>query len=133
MKLKDNETKQRFIELRAQGLSFDKISNELQVSKQTLINWQSEFNYEIANLKACELESLYEQYYLLKKDRIERFGKLLDKIHTEIEKRDLSQLEVDKLINIYLKIHDKVESEMITLRFKDDIEILTLNNLTKAF
>jgi orotate phosphoribosyltransferase-like protein len=36
--MKDQETRGRFIELRAQGLSFDKISKELQVSKQTLID-----------------------------------------------------------------------------------------------
>lgn len=37
--MKDQETKERFIELRAKGLSFDKISKELKVSKQILIDW----------------------------------------------------------------------------------------------
>lgn len=55
--MKDTDTKQRFIELRAKGLSFDKISDKLNTSKQTLINWQSEFNAEIANLKAVLKES----------------------------------------------------------------------------
>ena len=89
--MKDNETKQKFIFLRAKGLSFDKISNELNVSKQTLINWQSEFVSEIDNLKSMELEALYERFALLKQDRIERFGKLLDRLHNEIENRDLKE------------------------------------------
>jgi len=37
--MKDQQTKEKFIELRAKGLSFDKISRELRISKQTLINW----------------------------------------------------------------------------------------------
>jgi len=121
--LKDNDVKHEFIKLRAQGVSFDKISNELQVSKQTLINWQSEFIDEIANLKAIELESLYEQFYLQKKDRIERLGKLLDKIHNEIEKRDLTELETDKLISLYLKVFDKTKDELTPVRFSTEDEI----------
>jgi hypothetical protein len=133
--MKDNETKQKFIELRAKGLSFDKISseesahyrplNELNVSKQTLINWQSEFVEEIDNLKAMELEALYEQFYLQKRDRIERFGKLLDRLHNEIESRDLKEMDTDKLINLYLKVYSNAIAELATLEFKDEQDIKT--------
>jgi transcriptional regulator len=44
------ESKQRFIELRAKGWSFDKIAKELDKAKQTLINWSKELQDEIANL-----------------------------------------------------------------------------------
>lgn len=37
--MKDYKTKERFIELRAQGLSFDSIARELEVSKPTLIQF----------------------------------------------------------------------------------------------
>jgi transcriptional regulator with XRE-family HTH domain len=123
--MKDNETKQKFIELRAKGLSFDKISNELNVSKQTLITWQSEFVEEINNLKAMELEALYEQFYLQKQDRIERFGKLLDRLHNEIELRDLKEVDTDKLINLYLKVYSNAISELDALNFKDEQDIKT--------
>ena len=123
--MKDNETKQQFIELRAKGRSFDKISNELNVSKQTLINWQSEFVEEIGNLRAMELEALYEQFYLQKRDRIERLGKLLDRLHNEIENRDLKEMETDKLIDLYLKVYSNAVAELATLKlkFKDDDEV----------
>ncbi|HID42957.1 MAG TPA: hypothetical protein EYP30_04135 [Archaeoglobaceae archaeon] len=130
--MKDNETKQKFIELRAKGLSFDKISNELNVSKQTLINWQSEFLEEIANLKAVELEALYEQFYLQKRDRIERFGKLLDRLHNEIEHRDLSALETGKLIDLYLKVYSNAVAELATLNFKDEQDLKT-DKLTRQY
>ncbi len=38
-----NETKDRFIELRAQGLSLAKIASDLGVSKRTLVDWNHEF------------------------------------------------------------------------------------------
>jgi len=44
MKENKHELKQRFIEMRAKDISYDKISKELGVSKQTLINWSKEFN-----------------------------------------------------------------------------------------
>ncbi len=123
--MKDNETKQKFIELRAKGLSFDKIGNELNVSKQTLINWQSEFVEEIDNLKSMELEALYEQFYLQKRQRIERFGKLLDRLQNEIESRDLQELETGKLIDLYLKVYSDTIAELTTLNFKDEQDIKT--------
>lgn len=58
------ETKERFIELRAKGWSFDKIAKEIGKAKQTLIDWSKELQDEIANRKALELEALYETYYL---------------------------------------------------------------------
>lgn len=50
--MKDQETKERFVELRAKGWSFDRIARELKVSKQTLINWSRELALQIGNLKA---------------------------------------------------------------------------------
>ena len=47
--MKDLQTKEKFIELRARGLSFNKIAEEIEVSKPTLLKWSSEFSEEIAN------------------------------------------------------------------------------------
>ncbi len=54
----DSKTIERFIELRAKGLSFDKIAKDLGKAKQTLIDWSKDYQEEIANLKALELETL---------------------------------------------------------------------------
>jgi len=55
------EVKAQFIELRAKGWSYVKISRKLKVSKNTLANWGAELEGEIASLKAMELEALYEK------------------------------------------------------------------------
>ena len=55
---KNLRDKQDFIHLRAQGLSFEKISVEIGVSKPTLIKWNQEFSEEIANLVYFNAEKL---------------------------------------------------------------------------
>ncbi len=97
--MKDNETKKQFIELRASGLSFAKIAEQLSVSKQTLINWsqESETKLSIANLRAIEFESLQEQFFVGKQKRIELLGGKLNALIAETEKRDLSEIPTEKL------------------------------------
>lgn len=117
------EVKQRFIELRAQGMSFDKIAQELGKAKQTLIDWSKELEEEIANYKALELEALYESYYLLKEARLKQFGGIVNKLTEELQSRDLSDVPTDKLLDLYLKYSDKVKEEIIEPSFKTSEEI----------
>jgi restriction endonuclease Mrr len=118
------DTKQRFIELRAKGWSFDKIAKELGKAKQTLIDWSKELQDEIANLKAMELEALYESYYLLKENRLQTFGTMLTKIKEEALKRDLSDVPTDKLLDLLLKYENQVKDEVIEPIYKTSEEML---------
>ena len=43
----EHEAKKRFIELRAEGLSFEEISKELNISIQTLAGWARDLRDEI--------------------------------------------------------------------------------------
>ena len=98
--METSNIKERFIELRAQGYSFDRIAKELGKAKQTLIDWSKDLQEEIANRKALELEALYEKYYLLKENRLQTFGAMLTKIKAEVERRDLSDVPTDKLLAV---------------------------------
>lgn len=49
--MKTDTEKEKFIELRARGLSFSKIAEAIGVSKPILIKWNSELGKEIANQK----------------------------------------------------------------------------------
>jgi hypothetical protein len=121
--MKPQNTKERFIELRAKGLSFDKIAKDLKLSKQTLIDWSKELQSEIANLKALELDTLYEEYYLLKENRLQTFGTMLNKIKKEVESRDLSEVPTDKLLDLFLKYNSQLKEELIEPTFKSSQEI----------
>jgi transposase-like protein len=117
------ETKEKFVELRARGWSFDKIAKELGKAKQTLIDWSKELQDEIGNRKALELETLYEAYYLHKENRLQTFGVLLNKIKKEVEDRDLSEVPTEKLLELLLKYSNQVKEEIVEPIFKSSQEI----------
>jgi hypothetical protein len=56
--MKDQETVQKFIELRAQGWSFVRIAAELSVAKSTPTEWSRKFRFEIHNCRALVLDDL---------------------------------------------------------------------------
>ena len=117
------ETKEKFIELRAKGHSYDSIAKKLGKAKQTLIDWGKELEEEIANHKALELEALYEKYYLHKENRLQTFGELLGKIKKEIEKRNLSDVSTEKLLELYLKYQAQAKEEVTDPVFKSSKEV----------
>jgi len=121
--MKPQTTKEKFIDLRAQGLSFDKIAKELKTSKQTLIDWSKELQNEIANRKALELETLYEKYYLLKEAKIKKYGAILSKITSELEERDFSNVPTGRLLELYLLYFERLSQEIVEPTFKSSQEI----------
>jgi transcriptional regulator with XRE-family HTH domain len=106
------DVKQRFIELRAKGWSFDKIAKELGKAKQTLLDWSKDLDLEIAQAKAIELETIYESYSLYKEARLKMIGGILSKIKEELDQRDLSDVPTDKLLDLLLT-YEGVLKEMI--------------------
>lgn len=121
--METNEKKEKFIQLRAKGYSFDKIAKKLQMSKQTLIDWNKELEEEISNFKAMELELLYEKYYLTREQRLQTFGQMLSRLKDEIDIRNLSEIPTDKLLELFLKYNDKVKEELIEPKFQDSNEM----------
>jgi len=117
------ETKERFIELRAKGWSFDKIAKELGKAKQTLIDWSKELQDEIANRKALELEVLYETYYLLKEAKIKKYGAILSKITNELESRDFNNVPTGRLLELYLLYFERLSQEVVEPTYKSSEEI----------
>ena len=110
------DVKNKFVELRAKGLSIRKISEQLRHSPQTCLNWQGELEEEIAKLKALELEALYEKYHLLKEHRVKLLGEQIKAIQDELKKRDLSQTSTDKLLELQLKYLEEAIKECVEPR-----------------
>jgi transposase-like protein len=107
------EQKHRFVMLRAKGYSFARIARELGVSKGTLTAWNTELEGEIARLRAMELEALQEEFFLLKEGRIRLIGEQLKAIQTEIGKRDLAKISVDKLLDLQLRYFGELKGEYV--------------------
>jgi transposase len=110
------ELKQDFIELRAKGYSYRKICKKLDVSLGTLSNWSQELEGEIATLKAEELDALYERYYMTKQQKITQLGRQLKAIQRELRKRDYSNISTERLLDMQLRLYEKLEEEKTELR-----------------
>lgn len=118
----DADKKRRILELRATGLSYAKISTEVGVAKQTAINVCKAQEEEIATLEALNMEELYEQHRITKRERIAAHASLLARIRTEIEGRDFTDVSTDKLIDLYLKTSASLSGEMVEPTFQTSEE-----------
>ena len=136
--MKTTEQKEKFIELRAKSLSFKKIADKLDISKPTLIGWSKELNQQIANLKAMELEILQQKYYMQKKQKIELYGKQLEKIKEELDTRlennELEDIKTGELFKLFLEYMDRLEAERVPVEFfvEGGFEV-ELDNFTEKF
>lgn len=118
----DADKKRRILELRAKGYSYAKISDEVGVAKQTAIDLCKAQEETISTLEAIELEALYEQHRITKRERIAAHASLLSRIRTEIESRSLEDVPTEKLIDLYLKTSTALSDEVIEPNFQTSEE-----------
>lgn len=126
-----NDKKDKFIELRARGNSYDKISKSLGVSKGTLILWSRELKVEMVNYRNLEADALMEKYKMSKNSQLEVLGEQLAKIREEVSKRDLNNIPTEKLVTMEIKLLDNIDGNCgssITL-CKDDLWDSPLENI----
>lgn len=128
--MENTEAKQKFVELRAKGNSFQKIAEELGVTKQTLINWSKDLQSEIRNLQALEHDVLLSKYKITKEHQIELYGELLEKISTELKSRNLQDLSVDKLYGVYFKLMENMRNVGDEITLERELEWETVKNKT---
>ena len=98
--MKTKDEKEKFIELRASGLSFDKIASMLNISKPVLISWSVEFQKEIKNLEYFRYQAILEQYKLIQEKRIEFLSIQLNKVNDAISKKNFEDASLKELISI---------------------------------
>ena len=114
----DINQEHQIIELRSQGLSFDKISKKVKLAKNTVLKIAKKHYVEIQNMQEMRLDSLRKQLELREEDKYRRLAEMLGVIRTELAKRDLSDVATDKLMQIYLKTLDAID-------FKDQSDFLS--------
>ena len=105
--------------MRAEGKSYHAISEQIGVSKTTLIDWAKKLQTEVKNLKTIRLESLYEQYHMTKEARIKLLGEQLERVSKEIADRSLTDISADKLFDIFLKLGEAQNKEKEKLIFSE--------------
>ena len=115
----DQETIARFIFLRSQGWSFNRIAVEINISKPTLIKWSRQHQFEIANLRATETEGLAERVFRQRHERWEVLARQLKRIEEEIEKRDLEEIPASRLHGIAAALRAEINRETGHVHFSE--------------
>ena len=113
----DVQTQQRFVQLRATGWSFARIASELNVSRGTLIHWSRKFQFEIQNQRAILLEHLQEKWLSACDARVASLGEQLQKVETELAKRDISTMATNQLFYLAESLRRQIKREIGPMTF----------------
>lgn len=116
MLMKSKETKEQFIRLRAEGLSYAKISEQLNISKSTCSSWEKELSAKIVELKQERLQELYDEYGMAKEARIKKLGNVLHKIDDAIDESDFSAMTPSQLLEARMKYQKALNDEYVPAR-----------------
>jgi len=131
MKAKEKE----FLILRTNGLSFDKIAKNLNVSKPTLVKWSKIYQDEIQDLKAMDLLVLKEKYQYTQKETYETLLKQMKKVEDAITNTDFSKLNIKDLMLTKANLLEKIEQIESNTNFinvgLDEVGILDDMSMTK--
>ena len=117
------EVKDKFVEMRAAGVTLSKASQDLGIARNTALNWEKDLKERIEAYKAIHIEELQEKYKISKEKRIELFGKDLLAINKELEKRDLSEVSTPKLFEMKIRCLKALEKEMGEPEFLSEKDI----------
>ena len=109
--METTDKRAEFIELRAKGLSYAKIADQLHISKSTCSSWSKEHEAEITERREARIDELNSLYALDKASRLERLGKIRQKIDTALEEKDLAELPADVLLKYKLKVEEQLQTE----------------------
>ena len=119
--MKDQETIQKFIELRSQGWTYARLMAELNVSKPTLINWSRKFQFQIQNLRAIELEALATKWLSSVTDLVNGLGQQLQKVEAELAGREVKDLSTTQLYGLARQLRRQLQQATGSVRFTSPV------------
>src|SRR5688572_19491791 len=91
------ETKNQFIELRARGVSFGKISEQLNVPRSTLGRWEQDCEPEIVRLQRIEWQEIEANHAYSLQDDLQRIMKRIRAAEEELDRRKLGYFTMPEL------------------------------------
>ena len=103
------ETRDEFIELRAQGWSLRHLARELSVSQRTLVDWNRECAAEIQALRAIELEASREKFLGSHEEELNRLARLHKDVEDELAHRRLRTVPTDKLFRVAAELRQELQ------------------------
>jgi len=92
-----NETKDKFIELRAKGWSYGRIAEHLNISKGIAHTWAVQFSLEIQKLRAIELEAIQERILTSYEQDLTYLAEELKRVQQVLRERDYGYVDTQQL------------------------------------
>jgi hypothetical protein len=114
--MKDQEVVNKFIELRANGRSFTRISGELSVAKSTLVEWSRKFQFEIHNRRALAIEDLADRTLGTVQHRVSGLAEKLARVEEELRQRGLKEMSTSQLYALAASLRRQIERETGPIR-----------------
>lgn len=109
----DRDKELEIIALRAGGASYANIGLQVGVSKQTAVNICRRNREKLATLEALAIDELHEAQRVSYEERIKALATLMNRVRDEIDKRDLTSVSTEKLLEIYLRQSLALKDELI--------------------
>lgn len=112
---KSLEEVSKFIELRARGESFEKISKALQVSKPVLLKWEVQYSSQVEESQFFELQAVLESSQVMRQARVQAFssmlGAALQELRARAESQALQEMSLEKLLSMALTLEERLSKE----------------------
>ena len=107
-----------FTFLRANGWSLAKISQELNVSKTTLWDWDNKRQDEIHFFKHLQLEQLQEKFIPSYEEELAQLRSLLNRIDAALNEQDFTRMSPQFLLQLSLQLRNRLGKmrEQVPLR-----------------
>jgi len=111
------ETRQKFVERRAQGWSLVRIASELGVARSTLIEWSRQLRFEIQNQRAIELDDLRNRLLGSCASRAAVLAEKLGRVEEELRQRDLASVSTRSLFALSRALRRELDNTVGDVQF----------------
>lgn len=106
-----NDTKLRFVELRANNMSLASIAKELHISKSTCSKWEKELKSEITSKQSSRKAEINDLYAMDREHKIARLQLVLERLDKAISDTDFSQMTPEALLKLKLRYEAELSKE----------------------
>lgn len=129
----DQKTIDRFLELRADGMSYARIAGELHVGKRTLIEWSGQHQAELQNLREVARDELLEKHRVSVGENIKALAERLGAIRKAAAAIDLTTIAPERLLRLEIEYSEHLNDLTDTTGPKLMRTVQDWGRLSKSF
>ena len=117
-----DQTKEKFVELKALGTPVEHILGALQISRATAFRWQQELNARITNLRLVQLEAAQSRVLGPYEERLKSAVARLQRYQDEMDSRKPKYMDMNELQALIRDARREIEKLTFTPAFLKESE-----------